>query len=53
MIKKQLKDRYDIWIKSPVSHDPAEFIATAADAHNTSVEVIGEILTTCDWFIVQ
>jgi hypothetical protein len=53
MIGQILKQKYEDWGTTSEVKDPAEFIALAADDHNTTPEKIGEILKLHTWFQVE
>jgi hypothetical protein len=53
MIGQILKKQYEDWVTTSEVKDPAEFIALAADKHQTTTEQIGEILKLHTWFQVE
>ena len=53
MIGQILKKKYEKWIISSESKDPAEFIVLVSEDHNTTPENVGEILKIHDWFKVE
>ena len=53
MIGQILKRKYDDWIATSETKDPAEFIALMTEDHNTTPEQIAEILKLHNWFKVE